>query len=179
MTDRQGDASQCDTQNANTQHAHTQYKAIAGETALVDADPHRLIEMLFSAALGKLAAARGCLQRGDIAGKGQAVGEAIALVAALDSSLDHDHDRGGEMASNLSLLYRRVILCLSDANCHNSLSALEEAVALLQPLQSAWEEIRPQSKEQSQEQPQATRSQKARSQGEYSESDQRTISADV
>lgn len=173
MTDRQGDASQCDTQNANTQHAHTQYKAIAGETALVDADPHRLIEMLFSAALGKLAAARGCLQRGDIAGKGQAVGEAIALVAALDSSLDHD--RGGEMASNLSLLYRRVILCLSDANCHNSLSALEEAVALLQPLQSAWEAIRPQSKEQ----PQVARSQKARSQGEYSESDQRTISADV
>ena len=65
-----------------------QYKLIDTETGVVDADPHHLIVMLFKGALGKLAVAKGCMQRNEIAAKGEALIQAISIVGGLLDSVD-------------------------------------------------------------------------------------------
>ena len=60
-----------------------QYKLIDTETGVVDADPHHLIVMLFNGALEKLAVAKGCMQRKEIATKGEALTQAISIVGGL------------------------------------------------------------------------------------------------
>ena len=58
--------------------AGQQYKSINTQTGVVDADPHRLIQMLFAGALEQISVAKGCMQRADLAGKGEAISRAIA-----------------------------------------------------------------------------------------------------
>ncbi len=114
-----------------------QYKSIDTQTGVVDADPHRLVAMLFNGALEKLAVAKGCLQRNDIAAKGEALTQAIGIVGGLLDSVDPDAG-DGELAKNLTELYYYVTQRLTDANVHHDLQALEEAIGVLKQLESAW-----------------------------------------
>ena len=54
----------------NKKAAEQQYKKINAQTGITDADPHRLIQMLYAGALDQIAIAKGCMQRNDLEGKG-------------------------------------------------------------------------------------------------------------
>ena len=125
-----------------------QYKLIDTETGVVDADPHHLIDMLFKGALEKLAVAKGCIQRNEIAAKGEALTQAISIVGGLLDSVDTEAG-DGVLAKNLTELYYFVTQRVTDANVNDDIQALQEAIDVLKQLESAWMEIAPSSSEHS------------------------------
>ena len=120
---------------------HAQYRQTQVESAVMEADPHRLVALLLSGACDRIALAEACLARGDQARKGKAIGEACAIVGHLNGSLDHE--AGGEVAGNLAALYDYVVRRLTEANLQNSGEALGEALSLLGEVRSAWDAIAP------------------------------------
>lgn len=113
------------------------YGQIQLQTGVSAADPHQLVVMLLDGVLSAIAAARGALQRGDMAAKGRSIGKAVRIVEeGLRCALDQE--RGGELARNLNDLYAYVNLRLTQANLHSDAAALHECQALLAPIREAW-----------------------------------------
>jgi flagellar protein FliS len=112
------------------------------ETGVPEADPHRLVLMLFEGALGAIAQARLKLSAGDVAGRGKAISKAISIVQdGLRTSLDIE--KGGDLAQRLSALYEYVTMRLLDANLHARQDALDEAAHLISELHAGWAAIAP------------------------------------
>ena len=130
--------------------AGQQYKSINTQTGVVDADPHRLIQMLFAGALEQISVAKGCMQRADLAGKGEAISRAIGIVGGLLDSVNVDVEQeslgdqssAGPLGANLNALYSFVTRRLSEANIANDESGLDESANVLRELQAGWNEIR-------------------------------------
>ena len=118
-----------------------QYKDINTQTGIVDADPHRLIQMLYAGALENISIAKGCIQREDHAGKGVAISKAIGIVGGLHDSINQDVLEGG-ISENLASLYTFVTSRLTHANIHNEIKSLDESVTVLKELQAGWNGIR-------------------------------------
>ncbi|HBK46810.1 MAG TPA: flagellar export chaperone FliS [Xanthomonadaceae bacterium] len=116
-----------------------QYRKVGVASSVTEADPHKLVALLFAGACQRIRLAQACLAQGDQARKGKAIGEACAIVGHLNGSLDHE--AGGEIASNLSSLYEYVMQRLTEANLHNDESALAESLQLLGEIDSAWNAI--------------------------------------
>ena len=116
-----------------------QYRKVGVSTKVVDADPHKLVALLFEGAGERIRRAEAFLAQGDQAMKGKAIGEACAIIGHLNGSLDHE--AGGELAGNLSSLYDYVVQRLTEANLHNDHGALDEALDLLGEINSAWNAI--------------------------------------
>ena len=123
-------------------NAGQQYQQINAQTGVVDADPHRLIQLLFSGALDKIAVAKGCIKRNDIAGKGEAISKAVGIVGGLKDSLNHEVADSG-LSDNLMSLYEFVTQQLTQANINHSLDSLDDAAKVLKELQAGWADIRP------------------------------------
>ena len=130
-------------------HAMRQYQQTNTNAQAAYADPHQLIAMLFNGALEKIAIAKGAMQRGELAQKGEAIGRVIAIVDGLRASLDAD--KGGDIARNLDALYEYMQRRLFEANNLNDSDLLDEVSALIKEVKSAWdlipEEVRAQAKQ--------------------------------
>jgi flagellar protein FliS len=127
--------------NYNPQEALKQYQKLGIESEVSHASPHRLIQLLFEGALGRLAAAQGAMERGDIAVKGEMLGKAIGIVGGLRSSLDME---AGEISERLDQLYEYINLRLLEASAQNDIDKVVEVIQLLKTVKSGWDEIGPQ-----------------------------------
>lgn len=117
------------------------YSRVQVDTGVIGADPHRLVSMLFDGALAAIARAQGAIERGDIAAKGQAIGQAVSIVEeGLRGALDMG--RGGEVATALDELYACLIYRLTRANLTSDATLLRECAELLTPVREAWDSIR-------------------------------------
>ena len=123
----------------NAMTAMRQYQSVNTQAKAVDASPHRLIQMLMEGGLSRLAQARGAMDRGQVAMKGELIGKAIAIVGGLREGLDLE--KGGEVAVNLDRLYEYMITRLFEANLHNTVAPLDEVVVLLRNVKSGWDAI--------------------------------------
>jgi len=124
---------------AGVRNALDQYSRNAVQTGVESASPHRLIQMLMEGALGKIAAAKGNMERGNIQAKGDQIGSAIAILDGLKSSLDKE--RGGEIAQNLEDLYVYMERRLIEAHSNNDTAILDEVSDLLRQIKEAWDAI--------------------------------------
>ncbi|MDD3352511.1 flagellar export chaperone FliS [Zoogloea sp.] len=116
------------------------YAQVGLETGVSDADPHKLILMLFEGALLSIATASAAIDSKDIPGKGMAISKAIEIINdGLKLSLDYE--AGGELAERLGALYDYMTNRLLYANLHTSRPALEEVAGLLRDIKGAWESI--------------------------------------
>lgn len=116
------------------------YASVGVETGVGTADPHKLILMLFDGALMAVSTARLHMESGNIAAKGQAISQAINIIAnGLKASLDVE--AGGELAERLGSLYDYMTTRLLHANIHNQVPPLDEVKNLLGELQDAWQQI--------------------------------------
>ena len=116
------------------------YAQVSLETGVSDADPHKLILMLFEGALLQIGTAAIALENKDVPGKGMAISKAIEIILnGLKVSLDYE--AGGELAQRLGALYDYMTQRLLYANLHNSRPAMDEVTQLLTDLKSAWEAI--------------------------------------
>ena len=116
-----------------------QYRNTGLSSAVMEADPHRLVALLLAGACERLRLADACVMRGDLARQGKAIGEVSAIIGHLNGSLDHE--AGGEIAGSLSALYDYVQTRLIEANLHNDPAALRESLDLLGEIESAWNAI--------------------------------------
>lgn len=124
---------------ASTGSSISHYNQVNRISGVTDADPHRLVLMLLEGAIGKIAMVKGLMIRNDIAKKGVAVGQAIAIIGGLKCSLNKQ--AGGDIATNLDNLYEYMEGRLLKANLDNDISLLEEVSLLLHEIKLGWESI--------------------------------------
>jgi flagellar protein FliS len=103
------------------------------------ASPHALVGMLIDGAVERVTQARGALERGQTARKGERIGKAIGIVDSLRASLNQE--RGGQIAANLASLYDYMLRRLLQANLNDDDGALEEVQRLLREIKSGWDGI--------------------------------------
>lgn len=116
-----------------------QYQSVNTNAQLVDATPHRLIQMLMEGGLTRLAQAKGAMGRNDVALKGTLIGKAVDIVGGLRQGLNLE--AGGEVAANLDSLYIYMTTRLVEANRKNDPAILDEVAGLLREIKSGWDGI--------------------------------------
>jgi len=119
-------------------NAASQYKKVGAQT-MEGAPPQRIVQALLGGALGKIAAAKGHMQREEELEQGKQIRTARQIIDALKASLDLKI--GGEMAQNMDGLYEYMLLQLIDANIKHDASKLDEVSSLLLEIKSAWDQI--------------------------------------
>lgn len=116
-----------------------QYRQVNTQARVESASPHRLIQMLMQGALDRIATARGAMERGEIATKGEQISWAISIIGGLRSSLDLE--AGGELAGNLRDLYDYMERQLLQANIRNEIALLDEVSGLIREIKAAWDQV--------------------------------------
>ena len=101
--------------------------------------PMRLVAMMLEGASSRIRLALNSIEHGDRARKSKAIAVACEIIGHLEAALDRK--AGGEVADNLSALYRYVLLQLTDANLRNDPALLREALDVLGRIESAWTAI--------------------------------------
>lgn len=123
----------------NAMAALRQYQHVNTHVQAVEATPHRLIQMLMEGGLTRLAQARGAMDRGQTALKGELIGKAIGIIGGLRNGLDMSV--GGELAANLDSLYEYMVSRLLEANLKNVPEPLDEVADLLRNVKAGWDAI--------------------------------------
>lgn len=128
---------------ARTPAAAGMYRSVGAQGSVEGASAHKLVSMLYQAAAGEIAAARGALVRGDVAEKCRAIGHAVRIVEeGLLAPLDVE--RGGALAVNLRDLYDYLLRRLTLANLKSDDTILAECAALARSMSEGWDAIGPQ-----------------------------------
>lgn len=121
--------------NANGIANH--YKQVGLQSKTDTASPHAMVLMLLSGAITRIAEAKACMERKDIARKGELLGSSLDIVNALRVSLDKD--KGGELAESLEVVYlvsaREILRC----NLENDIAGLDAITENLNGIKDAWE----------------------------------------
>ena len=126
----------------NARQAMSAYSNTQIHSGIMDASPHKLTAMLLAGAVDRVNAARGAIEKGDVARRGEMLGKTISILAQLQADLDMS--QGGEIAQNLEALYDYMIRGLIDANRENDAKKLDEVQALLSEVKSGWDGIKDQ-----------------------------------
>lgn len=117
-----------------------QYQRVNTQTSITDADPHKLIQLLYNGALERINMAKARMQAEDFAGKGKLISKAIEIIGGLRSFLDFE--KGGDLAVRLEGLYDYMERTLFEANAKNDPAKLDEVAALLRQIKEGWDGIR-------------------------------------
>jgi flagellar protein FliS len=123
----------------NMNSAMNEYKNAGANAEVMDADPHRLIQMLMEGALDRIAIAKGAMQQKNPAVKGERISSAITIIEGLRHSLNKDP--GGELAMNLDDLYEYMASRLMEANIKDDVEMLDEVADLIRKIKSGWDEV--------------------------------------
>jgi flagellar protein FliS len=126
---------------AHIYNAISRYRQVRTEGAVEDANPHRLIAMLFDGALSRITLAAAHMRRGEIEEKGGQITRALEIVGALRASLDMNVPGG--LPQRLDALYDYVSRRMLHANIENDPKVLDEVGGLLRVIADAWAQIAP------------------------------------
>ncbi|MCP4928220.1 MAG: flagellar export chaperone FliS [Gammaproteobacteria bacterium] len=102
-----------------------------------EANPHKMISMLFAGAVEALNNMSGAMANGRSDVKGQAASKAIAIINGMRDCLDLQ--QGQELAQNLYGLYSYLSTLVFQANYENDISKVCEVRDLLQSVQASWD----------------------------------------
>jgi flagellar secretion chaperone FliS len=117
-----------------------QYQQVNTQTSVIDADPHRLIQLLLEGALERMSVAKNRIQAKDYEGKNKYLNKAIEIIGGLRSFLDFEN--GGDLAVNLEALYDYIERRLFEANVRNNIKLIDECSGLLRQVKQGWDGIR-------------------------------------
>lgn len=120
------------------------YRSVNAHGIVASSDPHALVLALFDAILGRLTAARACIEQGQIARKAGLLHSSVTLLGELRGSLDIQ--KGGSLAQNLRDLYEYMVRRVLHANLNNDTAAISEVLGLLGEIREAWAAIGPEVK---------------------------------
>jgi flagellar protein FliS len=109
------------------------------DTEVLNADPVRLVSILYRAAVDAVRAARRHLAAGAIRDRSRQITKAYSIVHELLRSLDSRN--GGDIARSLGPLYAYISTRLLEANATQSDAPLADVERLLITLLEAWSEV--------------------------------------
>lgn len=116
------------------------YQRVNTQTSITDADPHKLIQLLYNGALERINMAKARVQQKDYSAKAQLINKAIEIIGGLRSFLDFE--KGGELALRLEALYDYMERTLLEASAKNDIAKLDEVANLLRSVKEGWDGIR-------------------------------------
>ncbi|MBB1076514.1 flagellar export chaperone FliS [Rhodoferax sp. 4810] len=123
-----------------SQRSAAAYQRVSIETDVSQADPHKLVGLLFDRLLQVVSGARVAMQQGQIASKGESISKAVRIIdEGLKPALNLAD--GGDIAANLNGLYGYCVLRLSQANLNNDDAALADVLRVIEPIAQGWKQI--------------------------------------
>ena len=128
------------TATASTVRATGLYRRLQNESRAAAADPIELVTMLYDeleTAVGVLGA---MVRQGQRISATEPAHRARAILIGLDVNLDRD--KGGDVATALSRVYRSMRRKLDDAVAANSAEALADLLEGILTISSAWRQLR-------------------------------------
>ena len=128
------------TATASTVRATGLYRRLQNESRAAATDPVELVTMLYDeleTAVGVLAA---MVRQGQRISATEPAHRARAILIGLDVNLDRD--KGGDVATALSRVYRSMRRKLDDAVAANSAEGLSELLEGILTISAAWRQLR-------------------------------------
>jgi len=107
------------------------------ESEILNADPLKLVVLLYRGAIDAVASARCHLREGKIRERSRAITRASGIINELLFSLNRE--AGGEIARNLAGLYAYMLSRLLEANAKQTEDPLVEVERLLAKLLEGWQ----------------------------------------
>src|SRR5271166_1376101 len=99
------------------------------ESKILSAERVELVQILYQATIESVGNARRYLKQGDIPARTKEINKAIAMLAELTASLNHD--AGGDLSRTLHALYDYMTRRLVEAHCRQSDPPMAEVSKLL------------------------------------------------
>lgn len=121
------------------------YRKDSLKSDLASADPHRVIQLLMQGALEKLALGKGCIERGDLAGKADSLTRAVEIINGLRDALDRDANP--ELVDNLESLYDYMVVKITEASVTKDTKIIDHVMTLILQIKGAWDKISPADKQ--------------------------------
>lgn len=126
-------------QSMNALSALKEYQQVSVHSGIMDASPHRLVQMLMEGALEKIALAKRSMANKEIASNGENISKAVSIIGGLKSSLNIEE--GEALAENLSHLYDYMANRLVVASLRDDESILDEVASLMVEIKMGWDGI--------------------------------------
>jgi flagellar protein FliS len=123
----------------NALSALKEYQQVSVHSGIMDASPHRLVQMLMEGALEKIALAKRSMANKEIASNGENISKAVSIIGGLKSSLNIEE--GEALAENLSHLYDYMANRLVVASLRDDESILDEVASLMVEIKMGWDGI--------------------------------------
>ncbi|MFK7962771.1 MAG: flagellar export chaperone FliS [Burkholderiaceae bacterium] len=122
-------------------NAASVYANVSVDTCVSQAEPHRLIDLLFQRAQDLLATADAAIVSKDIATKGESITKVLRILdEGLRAALNPE---AGEISQNLRSLYDYCMSRLLKANIDNDREIIQEVRTLLGEVHAGWRGIAP------------------------------------
>ena len=115
------------------------YQTAEQDFLVEGADPHNLVQILYTELLATLELSRAALERKDLAAKSEHLTKALTIVHVLTTSLDFE--RGGEVAQSLEHLYVWARRKLIEASFKNNIAAIDAVHSSISEIAAAWDSI--------------------------------------
>ncbi|EOZ4637362.1 flagellar export chaperone FliS [Enterobacter cloacae] len=129
-----------------TKTGNSAYSDISLESQITGATPHQLIVLLYDGAINAMKRAEIYFQSGNIARRGEMLSRAINIIDnGLRAGLNHE--KGGQIATELESLYEYISRTLLEANLNKSGEKLPHLIALMTEMSETWQAIAPQQKQ--------------------------------
>ncbi|MBD3768164.1 MAG: flagellar export chaperone FliS [Gammaproteobacteria bacterium] len=109
------------------------------ETAVSEATPHKLVEMLYEGAIKNMSLAKVFIQQKNMAKKSEHINKAMAIVNSLRAGLNLE--KGAEVGNNLYALYDYTYRRLFEASSKNDIEVLDELIEHMKTLLEAWQQM--------------------------------------
>ena len=119
--------------------AAQQYAATAVETAVSEASPHKLIELLYAGVVKNLKLTKHFIEQKNYEKKSEFSNKSLSILTALKSGVDLE--KGGDVAENLYSLYDYCYRTVFVASTSNQVEKIDEVLEHLEGLYQAWQEM--------------------------------------
>lgn len=116
-----------------------QYASTAVETAVSEATPHKLIEMLYDGALKNLKLTKVFIENKDFEKKSEFSNKALSILNALRAGVDVE--KGGDVAANLYDLYDYCYRGTFEGVTNNSIEKMDEIIGHIAGLKDSWQQM--------------------------------------
>lgn len=100
------------------------------------AKPEQVVSILFTKLVDTLTKVRSYIERRDLPNKQDRLNLSLDIFVVLEGSLDHE--KGGEIATNLKALYQYCQKRLMEANASNDPEIITEVITLVKEVQEGW-----------------------------------------
>jgi flagellar protein FliS len=116
-----------------------QYASNYVETAVSEASPHKLVEMLYDGAIKNMKLAKVFMTQRSFEKKSEHMNKALSIINALRAGVDMN--KGGEVADNLYDLYDYCYRRLFTASVKNDIAIIDEVLEHMESVSKAWKEM--------------------------------------